>query len=178
VIARRNVMICPDCRAENIEGADVCQVCGADLSNLKLPTPTSELEEHLINGHLRDLDAAEALDVSPGDPVFLAIHFMREHNIECVLVRDSDRNIVGILTERDILMKAAGPTNDLMALAVKDIMTPDPVMLREEDTLAVALHKMAVGGFRHIPFVDHDGTTLLFSIQDVFRYVAPYFPHQ
>ena len=46
-----------------------------------------------------------------------------------------------------------------------------------EDTLAVAFHKMAVGGFRHIPFVDHDGTTLLFSIQDVFRHVAPYIPH-
>ena len=36
-------------------------------------------------------------------------------------------------------MKAAGPGRDLMALAVKDIMSPDPVMLREEDSLAVAL---------------------------------------
>ena len=33
-------------------------------------------------------------------------------------------------------------------------MTPDPVVLRSEDTLAVAIHKMAVGGFRHIPIVD------------------------
>jgi CBS domain-containing protein len=74
-------------------------------------------------------------------------------------------------------MKAAGANSDLMAMAVRDIMTPDPVMLREDDTIAIALHKMAVGGFRHIPFVDHDGTTLMVSIQDVFQYVAPYIPH-
>jgi CBS domain-containing protein len=178
VTTARNVVLCPDCRAENIEGDDVCVACGADLRDLKLPTATSALEQHLITGHLRDLGAHEALNVSPRDPVALAVHFMREHNTECVLVRDQSSSIVGILTERDILMKAAGPHRDLMAMAVKDIMTPDPVMLREEDTLAVALHKMAVGGFRHIPFVDHDGTTLLFSIQDVFRHVAPYFPHK
>lgn len=178
VIADRNIMLCPDCRTENIEGADVCVACGADLSNLKLPTPTNELEQKLIGGHLHDLGATEALTVAPGDPVFLAIHFMRDKHVECVLVRDASKSIVGILTERDIMMKAAGPNRDLMAMAVQDIMTPDPVMLRDEDTLAVAMHKMAVGGFRHIPFVDDDGTTLLFSIQDIFRHVAPYIPHE
>jgi CBS domain-containing protein len=75
-------------------------------------------------------------------------------------------------------MKAAGPDRDLMALAVKDIMSPDPVMLREGDSLAVALHKMSVGGYRHIPFVADDGTTLLISIQDVLRHVAAYIPHE
>ncbi len=50
-------------------------------------------------------------------------------------------------------MKAAGDKVNLSALAARDIMTPDPVILREEDTLAVALHKLSIGGFRHIPFV-------------------------
>lgn len=176
VAAARNVVICPDCRAENIEGDDVCVACGADLAQLKLPRAGTQLEEHLASSHLRDIAVNKALDVSPGDPVFLAVHFMRQQNAECVLVRNEDQQIVGILSERDILMKAAGANSDLMAMAVRDIMTPDPVMLREDDTIAIALHKMAVGGFRHIPFVDHDGTTLMVSIQDVFQYVAPYIP--
>ncbi|MCH7809875.1 MAG: CBS domain-containing protein, partial [Chloroflexi bacterium] len=94
----------------------------------------------------------------------------------CVLVRDEGGDIVGILTERDILLKAAGAKQDLMAMAVRDIMSPDPVMLREGDSLAVAMHKMSVGGFRHIPFVAGDGTTLLVSIQDVFHHVAEFIP--
>lgn len=172
-----NKMICPDCRSENIEGADICEVCGADLSALKAPRPDSQLEDVLTKGRLHDLGAREALNVAPGDPVAVAVHFMRQHDIECVLVRESGEKIVGILTERDILMKAAGAKRDLMALAVKDIMTPDPVILRDEDSLAVALHKMSVGGFRHMPFVSDDGTTQLISIQDLFSHVSPYIPH-
>jgi CBS domain-containing protein len=173
-------MICPDCRAENIEGTDECQVCGSDLRTLKLPGPGrgDELEGKLLAGQLRDIAAKEAVNVGPGDPIAVAIHAMRETDAACVIVRDENRLIVGILTERDILMKAAGQEHDLMAMAVRDVMTPDPVMLREDDTLAVALHKMAVGGFRHIPFVDADGTTLMVSIQDVLSHVARYIPHQ
>ena len=173
----RNKTICPSCHSENIEGADTCEVCGADLYDLKLPSPEGELEEHLINGHLSELGAREALSVSPADPVALAVHFMRDKEIECVLVRDKGNVIVGILSERDVLLKAAGGRRDLMALTVSDIMSPDPVMLREEDNLAVAMHKMSVGGFRHIPFVSADGTTLMISVQDVLRHVAPYIPH-
>ncbi len=93
-----------------------------------------------------------------------------------MLVRDNG-DIVGILTERDVLMKAAGDRVDLHALTAGDIMTPDPVILREEDTLAVALHKMSIGGFRHIPFVAR-GQTLLVSIQDVFRHVSAFIDPQ
>jgi len=164
-------MICPDCKAENIEGVDLCESCGADLRNLRPPGPGSEFEEHLMNDHLADLGASEAYYVSPGDPVALAVHSMRKYGTECVLVRENGR-ITGILTERDILMKAAGEKADLTALAVRDIMTADPVILREDDTLAVALHKMSIGGFRHIPFVASDRETLLVSIQDVFRHVS------
>ncbi len=177
VTAARNKMICPSCRAENIEGSDICVACVADLFDLKLPSPEGELEERLVNGHLSELGAAAAQSVGPGDPVTLAVHFMRDKNVECVLVRNESQQIVGILSERDVLMKAAGGKRDLMALAVRDIMTPDPVMLREEDSLAVALHKMSVGGFRHIPFVANDGTTLMISVQDLLRHVAPYIPH-
>jgi CBS domain-containing protein len=171
----RNLMICPDCRAENIEGAETCEACGADLAGLKLPDASTRLEEELLEGRLRELGAPKALAVSPGDPVALAVHFMRDESVECVLVRDEREAIVGILTERDILLKAAGPDRDLLAMAVKDIMTPDPVILREEDSLAVAVHKMSVGGFRHIPFVAED-TTYLISIQDVLRHVAALIP--
>lgn len=168
--------ICPDCGTENIEGVESCQNCGADLASLKIPDAQGQLEEKLVYGTLRELGAPEALSVSPGDPVTVAVHFMREHEAECVLVRNGGGKIIGILTERDVLLKAAGPDKDLMALAVKDIMTRDPVILREEDSLAVAIHKMSVGGFRHIPFVADDGTTQLISIQDVLRHVSAYIP--
>lgn len=166
-------MICPSCNFDNIGGAEYCESCGTDLQDLVLPQSDTAFETHITKDRLGGMEAHAALAVSPKDPVALAVHFMRKNGAECVLVKDGD-NVVGILSERDILLKAAGANVDLNALAVRQIMTPDPVMLREDDTLAVAIHKMSIGGFRHIPFVADDGTTQLISVQDVFRHVSPY----
>lgn len=166
-------MLCPSCHFDNIAGAEYCEQCGADLSDLALPSADTEFEEHITKDKLGGMSGHDALFVAPRDPVALAIHFMRRNEVECVLVKDGDE-IVGILSERDILLKAAGARVDLNALAVREIMTKDPVMLRDEDTLAVAIHKMSIGGFRHIPFVTDDGVTQLISVQDVFKHVAPY----
>jgi CBS domain-containing protein len=151
--------------------------CGQDLRSLALPAAKTDFEDHLMYDSLAALGASDAIMVAPGDPVALAIHEMRQQGAECVLVKGDD-GILGILTERDVLMKAAGPKVDLNALAARDIMTPDPVILRADDTLAVALHKMSIGGFRHIPFVAEGQNTLLVSIQDVFRHVSAYMGDQ
>jgi CBS domain-containing protein len=168
-------MICPDCQTDNIDGADVCERCGQDLGNLDLPSAESEFEEHLMHDTLSAIDAPEARGVAPGDPVALAIHIMQHSGVECVLVWENE-TVVGILTERDILMKAAGDRVDLNAVPVRQMMTPDPVILRDEDTLAVALHKMSVGGFRHIPLVRKGRDPLVVSIQDVFRHISDFIP--
>lgn len=168
------MLICPSCHAENIPGSEFCDECGSDLRHLALPEAETDFEEHLMHDRLSDLGASAAVVVNPGDPVTLAVHMMRRNGIDCVLVQDGDDQIVGIVTERDIMMKAAGPKVDLSALAVRDIMTPDPVMLRDSDTLAVALHKMSIGGFRHMPFVEAGRPTLLVSVQDVFRHVSSF----
>ncbi len=167
----RNVVICPDCRADNIPGADFCESCGQDLRSLDLPGEQDAFTAHLLNDRLSDLGVEQPQIVAPGDPVALAVHVMQECRTSCVLVSDGGI-LAGILTERDILLKAAGDNVDLNALAVRDLMTPDPVILREDDTLAVALHKMSVGGFRHIPVVAEGRAQRVISIQDVFQHVC------
>lgn len=166
----KNAVICPDCRADNIPGADICESCGQDLRALDLPAAQDAFTEHLLNDRLSELGVEQPQVVAPGDPVALAVHVMQECRTSCVLVSDGGV-LAGILTERDILLKAAGDNVDLNALAVRDLMTPDPVILREDDTLAVALHKMSVGGFRHIPIVAEGRAQRVISIQDVFQHV-------
>jgi CBS domain-containing protein len=166
-------MICPSCKTDNIAGADFCESCGHDLHELALPSADDAFSEHLTHDRLRDLGVEQSLTVAPGDPVALAIHVMQRHGTECVLVQEQGR-LVGILTERDILLKAAGGRVDLNAVAVREIMTPDPVFLTGDDTLAVALHAMSVGGFRHIPIVEDGKGMRVVSVQDVFRHVSAF----
>ena len=170
-------MICPDCKADNIAGADFCESCGHDLHALDHPTAEDSFTEHLMNDRLGELKADEVQAVTPGDPVSLAIHIMQRTESESVLVKEGDE-LVGILTERDVLLKAAGDKVDLNAIAVRKIMTADPVVLRDDDTLAIALHKMSIGGFRHIPLLTQGEAKRVVSIQNVFHHISAFIHEQ
>ena len=50
-------------------------------------------------------------------------------------------------------------------------MTSDPVVLRPDDSVAIAIHKMAVGGFRHIPLVADGHPTGIVSARDLLRHI-------
>lgn len=168
-------MICPDCRAENMPGADFCESCGHDLHQLNLPGSENEFTHHLLNDRLGDVAAKEPAVVAPTDPVALAVHLMQRREAGCVIVVEHGL-LIGILTERDVLMKGAGDKADLNAVTVAQLMTPDPVVLREDDTLAVALHMMSVGGFRHMPLVTGGHPVGVVSARDLLRHVRAFIP--
>ena len=170
-------MICPNCNTQNIPGAEYCESCGSDLHDLTHPAAEDAFTQHIITDTIGAVDADAPPPVAPGDPVGVAIHSMQENRVSAVLVKDGDE-LVGILTERDVLLQAAGDDVDLNALAVRDLMSPDPVILQEDDTLAVSLHKMSVGGFRHIPIVADGQAKRIASIRDVLRHISPYIPEQ
>ncbi len=161
-------MICPECRADNFEGVDVCKNCGQDLTSLDLPVGPD-----FIRRNLADLPAGESVKVQVGDPVGLAVRRMQSQETDCVLVMRG-AVLVGIITPWDILHKVAGAREDLNAVTCGDVMTADPVCLRDDDDVAVALNKMSTGEFRHIPLLQLDTPTTVVTISDVFRHIAPH----
>jgi CBS domain-containing protein len=168
-------MICPSCAFENIQGSDQCENCGADLRTSDIPQPGNILEARLVSDHLSDLGAEGPLSVSVDEGVRDVLRKMQERQIGSVLVRDGGR-VAGIFTERDALLKLAGaPLEDKQAIG--EVMTPDPVVLREEDSVAVAIHKMAVGGFRHIPILHNGEVAAIVTSRDIFRYVTRIMAH-
>ena len=94
---------------------------------------------------------------------------MHAKGSDCVLVVDAGR-LVGIFTDRDAVLKVAG--RPVSSRPIADYMTRDPVVLRHDDTIAVAINKMAVGGFRHIPLVDAGRPTGIVTARDVFHRIA------
>jgi CBS domain-containing protein len=162
-------MDCPVCGFENLTGAEVCDNCGADLAGTGVPQPTMSFHGRLLGEHLDDLGAPPPLTVSADTPLDVVIAKMHAAEADCVLVIADDR-LVGIFTDRDAVVKAAGTR--LEAFHVRDFMTPDPVVLRHDDPIAIAIHKMAVGGFRHIPIVENGRPTGVVTARDVFHHLA------
>ncbi len=163
-------MLCPVCRYDNFEGEDNCENCGADLRTSDIPQPAIDFRGRLLGQHLDALNALPPRTLDAGADASEAIRLMHESEIDCVLVTDRGR-LVGIFTDRDAVLKVAGTRADHRSLG--DVMTRDPVVLRQSDPIAVAINKMAVGGFRHIPIVDGGGLpTGVVSAKDVFAHIA------
>lgn len=160
-------MICPVCGHDNLQGSDECENCGSDLRTSDIPRPGSSFERRLVELPLSALDPAEPLTIDPATSLAEAISQMQERNVSCVVVEHAGQ-VRGILTERDLLLRGG---TDLNGRAVAELMTADPVVLRPDDSIAVAIHKMAVGGFRHVPLVENGHATGIISAGDVFHYI-------
>ncbi|HLF77017.1 MAG TPA: CBS domain-containing protein [Dehalococcoidia bacterium] len=166
-------MICPFCRAENIEGADQCVNCGQDLAGLDLPgAGKGTAAPEFVHETIARLPKHDAPQVGGSYPVSLAVRLMQTTGASCVLV-SRDGELVGIITGADILAKVAGLKEDLNAITCEQIMTPDPFCLHDDDSIAVALNAMASGGFRHIPIMRVDKPMSLIDVNDVFRFISP-----
>ena len=51
-------------------------------------------------------------------------------------------------------------------------MTHKPETLKATDKIAFALHKMDLGGYRHIPILSEGKVTGVISIRDILRYMT------
>ncbi len=162
-------MLCPICRHDNFDGEDACANCGADLATSDVPQPALDYHDTVLGDHLAALGLEAFTAVPPNMGVASAIRKMHDDRADCLLVVDGDQ-LVGIFTDRDAVVKAADKR--LQLYTISDFMTGDPVVLRREDTLAVAIHKMAVGEFRHIPIVDDGRPIGIVAAADVFRHLV------
>jgi CBS domain-containing protein len=168
-MAGEDGMRCPACGFMNLSGADICDNCGADLFGVDVPQQAPAFKGTLLGEHLDELGAPPPITVGPDTPIDVAIDRMFQAETDCVLVLAGDR-LVGIFTDRDAVVKAAGKR--LSSFHVRDFMTPDPVVLRHDDPIAVAIHKMAVGGFRHNPIVEDGPPTGVVTARDNFHHLA------
>jgi len=162
---------CPDCGYENIPGTDTCEQCGQSLSALSKPTTSTELEEHLTEDRIEALHPKKPLTAAPDTPVSEVLQMMAKQKVGCVLVLDGDK-LEGIFSERDALMRLGTEFSMLGDRPIREFMTRSPVCLSNEDKIAFALHKMDLGGYRHIPITTDDHVTGVISIRDILTYMT------
>ena len=94
--------------------------------------------------------------IDPNATVFAAAALMNEHKIGCVLVAENDR-LVGIFTERDILMRVVAQRLDVDETRVRDVMTSEVACCRPHTTIDEARGVMKNRRIRHLPVCEEDG---------------------
>jgi CBS domain-containing protein len=165
------MITCPFCGAENLEGADVCDDCQHSLTDLSYPLPSSAVEQGLLNDRIEILHPKRPSTVSPQTSVRDVLLQMTTESIGCVIVVEGNQ-VRGIFSERDALLRLGADVANFIDRPIETLMTPDPVTLRAEDKIAFALHKMHVGGYRHVPILAEEKLVGVISIRDILFYLA------
>jgi citrate synthase len=122
----------------------------------------------------------DALTVAPGTNLADAAAAMRERGVGSCVVADDKGEVVGIVTERDLVRATADGAHPT-STKVDQWMTPSPVTMPPDEGITHALDQMMERHFRHIPVVDGDKLVGVVSFRQLveaakLRHVDPWAP--
>lgn len=136
---------------------------------------TLTLRRGLTNDPVMSLPARPFVAVLPADSIRHAVDAMNQLHTGCALVT-RDNRLVGIFTERDFISRVIARGLDVNA-PVEQVMTPDPIVLRQTDSVLAAVEFMERRGMNHLPIVDdHAQPVSVLSARDLIHYLVEYFP--
>ena len=133
---------------------------------------------------VRDVMTVDVVTAQPEDSLKEAARLMVENRISGVPVTDGRGVLVGIITEADFLVRQPGPRRRLLSLffdeeaqipaeTIGDAMTPKPVVIFPDATLAETGRTLASHGVKRLPVVDVDGKVVgIVSRSDIVKAFA------
>ena len=95
----------------------------------------------------------------PSDTVGQAARIMRREDVGPVPVVNDDQHkqLIGIVTDRDLALKVVAESRDPNHTMVSDVMTSTIIACRETDDASTAIKAMEEHQIRRIPVVDEEG---------------------
>ncbi len=93
--------------------------------------------------------------VSPETPLSQAAELMESEDVGALPVLEGE-HLAGMVTDRDIVIRAVAKGKDPRGMPVREIATKDVVSVGPDDSLSDALRLMASHQVRRLPVVDED----------------------
>jgi len=113
------------------------------------------------------------LTVSEDSHVFDTVKKLDDTRAGALLVTNDKEELMGIISERDILYKCYNSGKSLKESVVKNLMTSAEKLIvgKMDDSATYLMHAMIDKGIRHIPILEDDEIVSIVSIEDVLKAV-------
>lgn len=111
----------------------------------------------------------EVETVQPGTRLRDAAKLLSERRIGAAVVLGPGRRVMGVLSERDIVMALAQSGSVALEAPVNDFMAVNVKTCRPADSIAHVMEVMTNGRFRHLPVMDAGALVGIISIGDVVK---------
>lgn len=115
---------------------------------------------------IRDVMTPQPWSVSPGTPVVEAARIMRKNDIGDIVVTEG-RRLWGILTDRDIVVRALAEGLDPASTPVGEICSRDLTTVGPDDSVGHAVTLMREKAIRRLPVVEGEDVVGVVSLGDV-----------
>jgi CBS domain-containing protein len=115
---------------------------------------------------VRDLMTASPATVAPSQSVVEAARLLRDHDVGSLPVCEDDR-VVGMLTDRDIVVRALADGKDLSQVSVQDVASRRVQTVEAGEDLDEALRVMASNQVRRVPVVENGRLVGILAQADV-----------
>jgi len=122
---------------------------------------------------LKNILAAKGGDViciEPTADLAAAAKSLSTHRIGVLVVLDSDKRLVGILSERDIVRALAETGTTVLKVPVWEVMTRNVSTCDVNDSISDVIDRMMKGKFRHMPVLDKGRLAGLVSVGDALKW--------
>jgi len=104
--------------------------------------------------------------LNPNSSVLEAARALEQNRIGAIAVQHEGR-IVGIVTDRDLAVRALGRALDPKATKIAEVMTPAPATLSPRDSYADTIRVMQTRNVRRIPLVEDQRVVGMVTLDDL-----------
>ncbi len=136
---------------------------------------SKDIQEHLRNETVAELEPPVGLRVSPNTAVRDAVMLMQERRTGCALVCDGNK-LVGVFTEQDYLRRVIGQKRDL-GTPISELMSLNPATVRTTESIASVIERIHRGRYRRLPVINEAGEVVgCVTVRNLVHHLAEHFP--
>jgi CBS domain-containing protein len=116
------------------------------------------------------LSGKQVKTISPDATIKELSQSLSDLKIGALVVSSNGKNILGIISERDIVQALPLHMHEIAQIHVRDIMTVNVMTCKKESTVAQLMALMTEKRIRHVPVIDDSGELIsIISIGDVVK---------
>jgi len=124
----------------------------------------SEKETAMLKA--KDIMTEDTISVREETPIYEAVELLVKHNISGVPVVEDDMTLVGVLSEKDVIVLFDGEGGN-EEKAVSDFMTQPAIYFEEDDGVRNVCDFLVKNIFRRVPIISKKKLVGIISIRDV-----------
>lgn len=109
---------------------------------------------------VKDCMCDEVCCVKPNTTLTQVAKLMGQKHVGCIPVCDDNNSICGIVTDRDILLRAVACEKDIKNCMVSDVMSSNVCTCTQEEEMTNAQSKMAQNQIRRLPVCDNNNKVI------------------